>query len=185
MVQNSSNLSKQGTNVLGTVGDLNVEKLLNGEGKTLLVGHHRNVVQSIEVGESLKIGLVLDQLLGTSVEQTDVRVGTDDFFAIELENKSKHTVGSGMLGTKVDRVVSDLAVLDRVLARLFDGARDVLRGAVRVARVGKVIINWDEPGAHGLGSSVFSKACRRERSSCKMCRRRSEATLGAVAREPL
>lgn len=185
MVQHSGEFSEQGTDVLGALGNFNVEELLNSKGKALLVGHHGNVVQPVEVGKSLEVRLVLDQLLGTSVEEADVRVGADDFLAIQLENKPKHTVGSGMLGTKVDGVVPDLAVLDRVLARLLNGAGNVLGGAVGVAGVGKVFVDGDQPGAHGLRSSVSSKTCRREGSGCGMCRCRSQAeALGALASEP-
>lgn len=168
MVQDSGDFSKQGSNVLGAVRDLDVEKLLDSKGKTLLIGHHGNVIQSVEVGKSLEVGFVFDQLLSATVEQTDVRVGTDDLFATELEDESKHTVGGRMLRSEVDSVVSDLAILDRVLARLFGGARNNPGSAIGVAGVRKVIVNGDQPGAHGLGGGVFSEACRGERASGNM-----------------
>lgn len=90
-----------------------------------------------------------------------------------------------MLWAEVDSIVPDLAVLDRVLARLLNGARDTLRCAVGIAGMGKIVIDGDEPSAHGLGSSIFSKTCRREGPSCKLCGRTQAETLGAVASEPL
>ena len=160
MVQDSGDFSKQGSDVLGTLRDFNIEEFLDSQGEALFIGHHRDVVQPVEVGESLQVGLVLDQFLGAAVEQADVGVGPDDFFAIEFEDESEHAVGSRMLGAEVDSVVADLAVLDRVLARLLHGTGELGVGAVRVAGVGKVLIHGDESGAHWLGSGIFSKTCR-------------------------
>lgn len=52
-----------------------------------------------------------------------MRIRANDFFSIELEDQSEHTVSSGMLGTKVDSVVADLALI---------GALRVVRGDIEV-----------------------------------------------------
>ncbi len=41
------------SNVLSTNGDSDVHQLLDGETVGLLVGHHRDVVETIEVGKTL------------------------------------------------------------------------------------------------------------------------------------
>ena len=86
MVEDSGNLAEHCSDPLGTLGHLDIEQLLNSERVDLLVGHHRNVVQTIKVWQGLEVGLVLDQLLSTTMEQTDVGVCTNDFLAIEFEN---------------------------------------------------------------------------------------------------
>lgn len=183
VVENSSDLAKQGSDKLGSLGDLDIEKLLDTESKALLVGHHGDVVESVEVGESLEVGLVLDQLLGTSVKQTDVRIGSDDLLAIELENQTQHTVSGGMLRTEVDRVVADLAVLDRVLAaRLLGGAWLAAGQTVDVLGRAKVFIDGDEPRGHGLDGSILSKGSCREGARGKGCRSQTQ-TFGACAGE--
>lgn len=110
MVENTGNLSKQCSNPLGTLRNLDVQELLDGEGKALLVGHHGDVVETVKVGQSLEVRLVLAQLLGASVQQTDVGVGSDDFLAVQFQDQPQHAVGGGMLRAKVDGVVADLAV---------------------------------------------------------------------------
>lgn len=164
MVQDAGNFTKQSADVLGSFGNLNVEKLLDSEGEALLVCHHGNVVEAVKVGQGLEIRLVLDELLGTAVQQTDVGVGTDNFFAIELENQSQHTVSGRMLGSKVDGVVADLAVLDGVLARLSAlAALAVLaRQAVNVVIGGKVFAGRNESRTDVLGRGILSKTGRRE-----------------------
>lgn len=156
MVQDTGDLGKQGSNVLGTVGNLNVEKLLNGKSKALLVGHHGDIVQTVKVGQSLKIGLVLDQLLGASMQQTDVGVGSDDFFTGKLEDQSQHTVGGRVLGSEVDSVVPDFAILDAVVARLFVGGRGLGPGgvSVHVAGLFEVLVGGNQPRAGMLGCRI-------------------------------
>ena len=175
MVQNTGNLAKQGANPLGTVGNLNVQQLLDGQGKALLVCHHGDVIQTVEVGKGLQIGLVFDELLCTTVEETDVRVGANDLLSIELENQTQHAVGSGMLGTEVDSVVPDPAVVDRVLARLLVRSGLEGGGAIGVALVLEVIVDGDEASAHGLGSGISACAGRREGAGGQTSRAKAKA----------
>jgi hypothetical protein len=183
MVENTSDLAEQSSNPLGSLRNLNVEQLLNGQREALLVGHHGDIVESVKVRQGLEICLVLDQLLGTSVEQTDVRVGSDDLFTIELENQTQHTVGSGMLGTEVDSVVSNLSVLNRVLARLSGSGSSGLGQTVGVLGGGEIFVNGHKSGANGLDrSSVSSQASRRKRAGGECCWPHAQA-LGASAGE--
>jgi hypothetical protein len=87
MVQNTGDLAEQGTDPLRTLRHLNIEKLLHGERETLLVRHHTDIVQAVEVWESLQVGLVLDQLLRASVQQSDVRICAHNFLSVELQNQ--------------------------------------------------------------------------------------------------
>lgn len=109
MVQDPGNLAKQGSDPLCSLGDLNVQQLLDGQGVDLLVGHHGHIVETVKVWQGLQVRLVLDQLLGATVQQTDVGVGANNLFTIELEDETQDTVGGRVLGTKVDSVMSDLA----------------------------------------------------------------------------
>lgn len=88
MVEDASNFAKHGTDVLGTLRNLNIQQLLNRKREALLVGHHGDIIQSIEVRQSLEICAVLDELLRASVQQANVWIGTDNFFTIKLKNKS-------------------------------------------------------------------------------------------------
>ena len=109
MVQNTGHLSEQCTDILGSFRDFNVQQLLNSQRVTLFIRHHGDIVQSVEVRQSLHVGLVFDQLLGTTMKQSDVRIRADNLFTIDLQNQSKHTVSSRMLRTEVDCVVTDFA----------------------------------------------------------------------------
>ena len=136
MVQNPGNLAEQGTDVLGANGDVDVQQLLNSEREALLVGHHGDVVETVEVRQGLEICAVLDELLGTTVQQTNVGIGAHNLLSVEFQNQTQHTVGSRMLGAEVDSVMADLAgtvdlilVLRKGLGVLgLDGGAEVLGG---------------------------------------------------------
>ena len=53
VVQHSCDLAEQRADPLGTIGDLDVQQLLNGERETLFVGHDGDIVETIEVGKRL------------------------------------------------------------------------------------------------------------------------------------
>jgi len=114
MVQNAGNFAKQCPDPLRSFWHLNVQQLLYGQREALLVRHHGDIVQTVEVGQCLKVGLVLNELLRTTVQETDVRVCAHNLFTIQLQDQAQHTVGSWMLRAKVHSVMSDLALVWRV-----------------------------------------------------------------------
>merc|ERR1719309_492142 len=71
---------------------LAVEKLLHCQTVGLLVAHHAHIVQSVEVGQSLHVRLVLDELLSPAVEQSNVRVSSRDGLSVQLEDQPQHPV---------------------------------------------------------------------------------------------
>eukprot|EP00965_Chrysotila_dentata_P103198 3407116-Pleurochrysis_carterae.AAC.4 len=48
--------------------------------------HHRYVIQAVKIRKRLLVVLVLDQLLGASMEQSDVRIRTLNILAIQLKH---------------------------------------------------------------------------------------------------
>lgn len=145
MVQNTGDLAEQSTDPLGTLGDLDVQQLLDGQGEALLVGHHGDIVQTVEVGQRLQVCLVLDQLLSTTVQQTDVGICADNLLSVQLQNQTQHTVGGWVLRAEVDGVMSDLALLRGV---------GLVVGRVEEHRVGvdgRAEVGVDRNEAGGIG----------------------------------
>src|SRR5262245_48318044 len=72
----------------------------------MLLVHRRDVVEPVEIGQRLQIGLVLDQLLGAAMQKPNMRIDPLDNLAVELEHKPKHAVGRWMLGPEVEREIA-------------------------------------------------------------------------------
>tara|TARA_R110002003_G_scaffold126_42_gene11790 strand:+ start:986 stop:1555 length:570 start_codon:yes stop_codon:yes gene_type:complete len=184
MVQDPSDFTKQGTDVLGALRDLNVQQFLHSERETLLIGHHRNVVQTVKVWQRLQICPVLDELLCASVQQSNVRIGAHNLLAIEFQNQSQHTVGGGMLGPKVDSVMPDLPLVGVVLLVLLHA---LVLGILGVGGPAEVLL-----GRNQARSLAFVDFC----ISARQCRRQaarngplwegcSELWAGGVQAQPL
>src|SRR5690606_10616854 len=77
----------------------------------------RTIVEAVEVRQRLKIGLVLDQLFGSAMEQTHMRINPLDCLAIQFHDHTQHTVCSRVLRPEIDRVVGDDIIASR--RRLF------------------------------------------------------------------
>ena len=75
---------------------------------SVLLIHGRHVIEAVEIGQRLQIGLVLDQLLGAAMQQPDMRIDALDHLAVELEHEAEHAVGGRMLRPEID---GELAVL--------------------------------------------------------------------------
>lgn len=156
MVEDSSDLSKQCPDPLGSLGDLDVEQLLCRQGKALLVRHHGHIVQAVEVRQSLEVRLVLDQLLSTTVQQSDMRISPHDLLTIQLQNQPKDTVSRRMLRTEVDGIMADLAI-DTSSLRLEVCASFGILGGALVGEMREGRIGRDESGslvAGGLSSTT-------------------------------
>ena len=74
----------------------------------MLLVHRRDIVEPVEIGQRLEIGLVLDQLLGAAMEQPDMRIDAVDHLAVELEHEPQHAVRRRMLRAEID---GELAVV--------------------------------------------------------------------------
>ena len=81
----------------------------------MLLVHRRDVVEPVEIGQRLQIGLVLDQLLGAAMQQPDMRIDALDHLAVELEHEAQHAVRRRMLRPEID---GELAVVAGALAAI-------------------------------------------------------------------
>ena len=73
----------------------------------MLLVHRRDVVEPVEIGDRLQIGLVLDQLLGAAMQQADMRIDALDDLAVELQHEAQHAMRRRMLRPEVDGEVAD------------------------------------------------------------------------------
>ena len=83
----------------------------------MLLVHWRDVIEPVEIGQGLQIGLVLDQLFGSAVQQADVRIDALDDFAVELEDEAQHAVGGRMLRPEIDGEIAERGLVDGLPAR--------------------------------------------------------------------
>ena len=84
------------------------EQLLDRQREGVLLVHRRDVVEPVEIGDRLQVGLVLDQLLGAAVEQADMRIDALDDLAVELQHEAQHAVRRRMLRPEVDGEGADV-----------------------------------------------------------------------------
>jgi len=50
--------------------------------------HRGDVVEPVEVGQRLQVRFVFDQLLGSAVEQSDMRINARNDLAVELKHEA-------------------------------------------------------------------------------------------------
>ena len=82
---------------------LDAEQLLDREAEGVLLVHRRDIVEPVEIGHRLQVGLVLDQLLGAAVQQADMRIDALDDLAVELQHEPQHAVRRRVLRPEIDR----------------------------------------------------------------------------------
>ena len=82
--------------------DRDAQKLFRRQAERMLLVHRRDIVEAVEIGKRLQIGLVLDQLLGAAMKQADVRVHAGDNLAIQIQDQAQHAMRRRMLGSEID-----------------------------------------------------------------------------------
>ena len=110
MVGDAGQLGEQDAQILRAQRHVEAEQLLDGEDEAVLLAHRRDVIEPVEIGQRLKVGLVFAQLFGAAVEQADMRVDPLDDLAVELEHQPQHAVRGRMLGPEIDRVIGDIGL---------------------------------------------------------------------------
>ena len=84
------------------------EQPLDRQAEGVLLVHRRDVVEPVEIGHRLQVGLVLDQLLGAAMEQADMRIDALDDLAVELQHEAQHAMRRRMLRPEIDVEVADV-----------------------------------------------------------------------------
>ena len=92
--------------------------------KALLV-HRRGIVEPIEIRHSLQIRLVLNQLLGAAMQQSNMWIDAGDEFAIQLQYKPQNAVSGRMLRTEIDVEVADWRLRHEASSPAYDTAKIV------------------------------------------------------------
>src|SRR6185312_13749597 len=102
MVEEAPDFRIEHADILRPRRNLHAEELFERQHKAMLLIHRRDIIEPVEIAQRLHVGLVLDQLLGAAMKQTDMRVDTLDDLAVELQHQTQHAVGCGMLRPKID-----------------------------------------------------------------------------------
>lgn len=102
VVEDAADLAPEHADMLGPHGNLNPKELFRREAEGVLLVHRRHVIEAVEIGDRLKIGLVLDQLFCAAVKQSDMRIDALDDLAVKLENKAQDAMRGRMLRPEID-----------------------------------------------------------------------------------
>src|SRR5256712_12903987 len=102
MREQSPDLAIEDADELPAPGYRDAEQLLDCQTERVFLIHRRDVIEPVEVGQCLQVGLVLDQLLGPAVQKTDMRVNTLDDFTVELQYQTQHAVSRRVLGPEIE-----------------------------------------------------------------------------------
>src|SRR5690606_30510862 len=108
MRQDAADFSVKHTDELATPRHFDAQHALNGQSIGMLLVHRCHIVEAIEIGQRLKIGLVLDQLFGAAVKQANMRINALDELAVEFQNQTKHTVRGRVHGAEVDGEIANV-----------------------------------------------------------------------------
>ena len=115
MIEDAGDLVEHGADVLRALRRLDAHQPLDGQHVGVFVAHHRHVIQPVHVADRLVERLALRQLLGTAMQQADMRIGADHGFAVHFQDQAQHAVRGRVLRAEIQRVVADfLAAFGRV-----------------------------------------------------------------------
>ena len=109
VVEDARDFVEHRADVLAAFRHFDLQQLLYAEAVGVFVAHRRHIVETVHVGHRLDPGPGLGQLFGGAVEQTDVRVGALDDFAVHLQHQTQHAVRGRVLRTEVEGVVADIS----------------------------------------------------------------------------
>ncbi len=86
VIQNTADFRVKHADQLATLRHINAEQAFDSDRIGVLLIHRRHIIETVEIRQSLKIGLRFHQLLGAAMQQTDMRIDTFNDFAVEFKN---------------------------------------------------------------------------------------------------
>src|SRR6266542_3470900 len=107
MREQPADLAIEYANELGASWHLDSQQPFRRQAERMLLVHRRDVVEPVEIGQGLQIGLVFDQLLRPAVQQADMGIDALDDFAIELKHEAQYAVGGRVLRPEIDREIAE------------------------------------------------------------------------------
>ncbi len=87
-------------------GIVKPEKFFGREAKRVLLVHWRDVIEPVEIGNCLQIGLMLDQFFGAAMQKPDMRIDAFHHLAVEFEHETQYAVRRRMLRAEIDGEIS-------------------------------------------------------------------------------
>ena len=113
MVADPGQLGEQYPQILAAQWHLEIKQFLDRQHIAIFHRQRRAIIEPVKIGQSLQIGLVLDQFLGAAVQQPDMRIDAFDNLAVQLHHHPQHAVRRGMLRAEVDGEILDLEIAHR------------------------------------------------------------------------
>ena len=117
MRQDAADFRIEHADQLATDRHLGRRQLLDGQRIGMLLVHRRDIVETVEIGHSLQIGLGLDQLFGAAMQKPDMRIDPLDDFPVEFEHKPQHAVRRRMLWAEIDVEIPDVMFVHFIALR--------------------------------------------------------------------
>src|SRR5262249_44701091 len=106
MREQAPDLAIEDADELPALGHRDAEQFLGCQTERVFLIHRRDVIEPVEVGQRLQVGLVLDQLLGPAVQKADMRVDALDDLTVEPQDEAEYDVRRRMLGTEIEGEVA-------------------------------------------------------------------------------
>jgi len=102
MRQDTADLAIQDADQLAAARHFDAKELFGGQAEGVFLVHWRDIVEPVEIGNRLQVGLMLDQLFGAAMQETNMRVDAPDDFAVKFQHESQDPVCRRMLRPKID-----------------------------------------------------------------------------------
>lgn len=110
MREDAADLGIEHADELAAARHGHADEALDRERIGMLLVHRRDIVEPVEIGHGLEIGLGLDQLLGAAMQQADMRIDALDDLAVEFQHQAQHAVRGRVLRAEIDREVADIVL---------------------------------------------------------------------------
>ena len=103
--------SEQDADDLSARGSFDIDQLFYSKAVAKTIRHGGHVIHAIHVRRELGVGAVFADLFDATMEVADHAFDGFDAFAVELQHKTQHTVGRGMLRPHVENHLGGLEII--------------------------------------------------------------------------
>ena len=118
VIEQASDFIEHHADILRTYRRRDAHQFFDRQYITVLVAHHRYIIQTIHITDGLVVRLALGEFFGGPVQQANMRIGLQDDLSIHFQDQAKHAMRGRVLRSEIEREIPDISHR----AALFPGA---------------------------------------------------------------
>ena len=109
VIQQAGDFIEHHADILRTYRRRDAHQFFDRQYVTVLVAHHRYIIQAVHITDGLVVRLAFGEFFGGPVQETNMRIGLQDDLSIHFQDQAKHAMRGRVLRSEIQREILEIS----------------------------------------------------------------------------